>query len=751
MKKNLLLLFAVCCWFITNAQTNYLDNYIGNTVTPTVIASSINQVNQPRDLDFKPNSNELWVVNYGTASGGTNVIFYNAGLTNQSSQYRKDTHTSHFMRYPSAMAFGDDGKWSAVSEYQSTNGGTSTFMGPGLWLSDTSIFARVFQNNWLSGYPLGSHVDMLHQSPFSMGIAHDTAMEYWVMDGWNGNICKYDFVQDHGPGYDNHSNGKIWRYIDVPVTRVPQIPSHMVLDKVNGWLYFIDGGSKKIKRLDTNTGKVTGNLIVPSTAQEGLASYKKVEGAMVEVLDSLTTQPCGMDYYNGRLIVSDYATGDIYLYNTTGTVSLTGTIVTGHPGMMGVKVGPDGHIWCVNYTESKVYRLDVIMPTLDVSIVNVTSPVVENYLPNFFSTAFNVCDGNITPTVEIANTGSTTITGMQIDYMIDGGIQTVYNWTGSLASGSSTSVTLPPNSMISSGNHRIDVMIVMVNGMADDVDLNNTSTGSFRVINPPAILPFTEGFATTTFPPAGWNYIHFNPNNKMSRVTAGGFGTSVGSMKMDNYSGNENITGQKDFLMFPVIDFTSASPNTYLLFNVAYAKYSVSSNDALQVVASTDCGNTWTSVYNKSGTVLSTAPVTTGAFTPSATQWRTDTANLSAFAGQSEVLLMFTTISNFGNNLYVDDIFVGTVNVGVEEVLSANAVSAYPNPASDNITFAFADNRTDNLKAEIFSADGKLINSLILPASENKMQIDLSGYSNGIYAISLSDGKSVANKKFVKQ
>ncbi len=246
----------------------------------TVIGSSSNLVNQPRDLDFKPNSNELWVCNYGTSAGGSMVVFFDAGQGNQTSQYRKDSHSGHFMIYPSAIAFGDIGQWAGVNEIQNTNPSSATFMGPGLWLSDTSIFARVFQNNWVGGYPLGSHIDMLHQSPFAMGIAHDSAMAYWVMDGYNGNICKYDFVQDHGPGYDDHSAGKIWRYIDVAVTREPQVPSHMVLDKASGWLYFIDGGTKKIKRMDTNSGSVTGTLTTPSTAQEQLAGYWKVENFM---------------------------------------------------------------------------------------------------------------------------------------------------------------------------------------------------------------------------------------------------------------------------------------------------------------------------------------------------------------------------------------------------------------------------------------------------------------------------------------
>jgi hypothetical protein len=743
MKKTIYIIIALMfAVSISKAQTNYLDTYIGSTVTLTTIGTSSNSINQPRDLDFKPNSNECWVANYGTANGGTNVIFYNAGLPNQTWQYRKDTHTSHFMRFPSAIAFGDDGKWACVSEILNTNSGT--FMGPGLWLSDTNIFAKVFQNNWVSGLPLGSHVDMLHQSPFAMGIAHDTAMAYWVMDGYNGNICKYDFVFEHGPGYDDHGAGKIWRYTDVPVTRVVDIPSHMVLDKVNHWLYFIDGGAKTIKRMNTLSGTHTGNL---TASNEPLAQYWAMTGATVDVLATLTTQPCGMDYYNGRLIVSDYTTGDIYLYNTTGAFTLTATIVTGHPGMMGVKVGPDGHIWCVNRTESKLYRLDVAAPVNDVSIVSITSPTVENcllYEGSFYSTAFNVCNGIITPAVTISNNGTSTVTSLDLQYTIDGGVPTLYSWTGSLAAGATASVALPSGS-VTNGSHVLSVSIIS----PDDVDLNNLMTGSFRVINPPVGLPLTEGFTSVIFPPAGWNYVHFNKNNKMTRSTAGGFGASTSSMKMDNYAGAMDITGQKDYLISPVLDMTTATTMTRLKFSVAHARYSTSTSDRLQVLASIDCGNSWTTIYDKMGATLATAATTTAAFTPTAAQWRSDSINLSGFAGQAELILSFTSVSNFGNNVYVDDIDISDLSTGVLEPIASNLFSVYPNPADDKITIVNSQSEIKSI--EMYDVLGQKVYSHNPGISSRQITLDVSGISPGIYLLSVNENNLAGTKKIVIQ
>ncbi len=156
------------------AQMGCIDRYLTDPLTYTNIVTSADQVNMPRDLDFKPNSNELWVMLRGGSDGGSMVIVHNAGLAGQTDEYRKDTHSSHFMTQASAMAFSDNGEWAAVSEIQNTNSNSPTFMGPALWRGDLNIFATVFQNAWVSGLPLGSHVDMLHQSPYSMGIAADS-------------------------------------------------------------------------------------------------------------------------------------------------------------------------------------------------------------------------------------------------------------------------------------------------------------------------------------------------------------------------------------------------------------------------------------------------------------------------------------------------------------------------------------------------------------------------------------------------
>jgi hypothetical protein len=688
---------------------NFIDKYLTDPLVYTTVGSSTHGVSQPKDLDFKPNSNELWVVNYGNASGGTVIVFYNAGLPNQSHQFRKDSHTSHFMRQSSALAIGDNGEWASTGEIRNSNGSpTSTFMGPSLWSGDTAIFARVFQNPWSNGFPLGSHLSMLHQSPFAMGIAHDTARVYYVFDGHNGNLARYDFLVHHSPGYDN--------------------------------------GANRLLRVNINTGSVAGNLTVPSSGNEPLSGYYNFTGATQQTVATYTSLMSGVDYYNNRLIVSNYANGDILVYNTsTPSPTLLGTIVTGQPGIMGVKIGPDGKIWFVNNTQNSVVRIDPLPATVDASIAAIVSPVVATYEPHFHAPQFDVCAGTLAPVVTLQNKGTVTLSSATITYKV-GNLPTVnFNWTGSLASGASVNVTLPSSS-VPNGSHKLVVYTSNPNSTTDANPKNDTREGSFRALSPVASLPFVEDFSAPVFPPAGWDYRGFNRYCFMSRIaTVGGFGTGLGCLRMDNFSGSVNISGQKDYFMSPRINLSTATPSTTLDFDVAYRRYDNNSTDQLEIKASIDCGVTWTTIYNKSGSTLATAPNGTTAFVPTATQWRLENISLGSLVGQTDVLFLFETTSDWGNHIYIDNIRINSSLVGQPEEPKPG-FSLAPNPSGGVIQIA---SENEMYGFEVINSLGVRIFSELETATQ--YSLDLSLAPKGIYFIRVFSGGKILSGKVVLQ
>jgi len=91
---------------------------------------------------------------------------------------------------------------------------------------------------------------------------------------------------------------------------------------------------------------------------------------------------------------------------------------------------------------------------------------------------------------------------------------------------------------------------------------------------------------------------------------------------------------------------------------VAYAPYSTNSYlDSLRIGVSTDCGTTFTYLYNKFGTTLATAPVNTGStFVPLPSQWRKDTVVLNNYLSANNLLIAFENIGRFGQQMFIDNI-----------------------------------------------------------------------------------------------
>jgi lysyl endopeptidase len=91
-----------------------------------------------------------------------------------------------------------------------------------------------------------------------------------------------------------------------------------------------------------------------------------------------------------------------------------------------------------------------------------------------------ICGTSVTPVLNFTNYGSETITAMVITYSYGSGNQN-FNWTGSLATGASTNITLPSQTL-SNGNYTFTANISTVNSMADENNTNNQVTSTFTIV-----------------------------------------------------------------------------------------------------------------------------------------------------------------------------------------------------------------------------------------------------------------------------
>lgn len=278
----------------------------------------------PSAIAVRPNTiGELWVTNRGSDS----ITIIRNASAEASSETRRDGYAEHFVAHPSGIAFDSTGTYFAVSNDSSNEVRgmefkanpernvyfkNNNFMGPALFNSETYALAgqnKDYLEDWQQpGYGHdppndtpqsdcpdkywseeveecfwpreGSHLDMLHGSPLSAGIAHLNKNQYVVLDGCGksdnkgncdgrGHVVFYDFNRDHQEGNGFHGDGVTRRYIDVPFTAVGGSSSGVLAH--DGWLYYSDSGAGVVRRVKLDSG--TTEMMVDSWAGQNQAAH----------------------------------------------------------------------------------------------------------------------------------------------------------------------------------------------------------------------------------------------------------------------------------------------------------------------------------------------------------------------------------------------------------------------------------------------------------------------------------------------
>lgn len=261
----------------------------------------------------------------------------------------------------------------------------------------------------------------------------------------------------------------------------------------------------------------------------------------------------------------------------------------------------------------------------------------------------------------LRNYGSEPKSGFSVRYSLDGGPDVTQAYSGTLAAGATEEFTFAqPLTIASAGGHTLEVGTVLTGDQNPGNDAFVTSISGGLVE-----LPVEEGAESGTVP-QGWTLE--NPDEALTWTTVtvnnGPLCASTKAWMIDYYS-YANAGGQEDRLVTPSIDLEGMA-NVRLAFQHAYARYSNSYSDGLRVDISNDCGTTWYTVFNASGSALATASnSSSNNWAPSnCSQWAAHDIDLSAYDGQT-VRLRFVGICGYGQKLYMDNIKVTGEEAGV--------------------------------------------------------------------------------------
>lgn len=283
----------------------------------------------------------------------------------------------------------------------------------------------------------------------------------------------------------------------------------------------------------------------------------------------------------------------------------------------------------------------------------------------------NICTSNITPTATLKNFGTNPLTSVTINYHIDGGSVTTFDWTGNLQPDSTVSVSLPLLN-VDAGSHHIFMYTSNPNGAPEGYPFNDDKVAAF-VINDAGstVTAVEEGFENYEFPPPGW-YCGDDPILSWGRTALSPY-AGMASAVMNNYNGALG-GGTKYDLVLPEINLNGIS-SPQLSFVHAY-KYRGTQKDSLHVLVSVDCGETWSSLFYSGGNELGTGS-SQSVFYPLATDWQSKILDLTPYS--DHVIIKFENISYNGNNLYLDYINISSAT-GAHLVSAASPVMVYPNP-----------------------------------------------------------------------
>lgn len=367
-----------------------------------------------------------------------------------------------------------------------------------------------------------------------------------------------------------------------------------------------------------------------------------------------------------------------------------------------------------------------------------------------------VCATEIQPNISFINLGKDTLKSLRISYQVDGGpVQTV-NWSGSIARLQGSTVKLPA-SVVATGNRNLTIFSMQPNGSTDE-NLQNDTAHMTLGVKKQVSLPVSEGFESPSFPPDQWNLVNPDKSNSWQIIKQASR-NGASSLQMRNF--NYTPTGQVDEFISPLMNYTNVD-SVYLHFQLSAATLSFPGStlvplDTLEILVSTDCGISYTSVYKKWGAELQTLgnvnSGNSGEFIPRSSQeWRKEELNLTDLLGTSNTFLVnFRNSSNTENNIFLDDIQIFTKTLPAKLKNKGYLVS--PNPFRNTFNIQHYPDAENFKGLDIFNSLGQLVYSKKIAAgtASSNLEINLGNLPAGIYTLRLQYTDKMLTERVIKQ
>lgn len=370
-----------------------------------------------------------------------------------------------------------------------------------------------------------------------------------------------------------------------------------------------------------------------------------------------------------------------------------------------------------------------------------------------FNTADDLCDYEFSGEVTITNAGSAEVAQYDVNLLINGISTLSETITEPLAGGSTNTITfetisLPPGTSV------IEYEVIAMGG--DIATLNNGSeqiaigkAGVASGLVEEGFESETVGeFASSTVVDMPFSGTVVNSAFFGGTGNLGGFGESSNSIWVNFWQWNPATLGVANGEIIVANQFLVPDVSS-LSLDYAYTSWG-GSQDRMQVQISTDCGATYTDLFNEAGSTLATAPelnANNAFFIPAATEWVNLQFDLADYVGQ-EVMIRFYFTSAWGDMLYLDNILLSNV-VSTEDVLTdTERLVVYPNPTSTDLNIDLTLDTPSEISINLMDISGRTVMTRNIQGKQSELtqKLNVSDLQSGMYLLQIKAGEKLIVK-----
>ncbi len=499
----------------------------------------------------------------------------------------------------------------------------------------------------------------------------------------------------------------------------------------------------------TTTG--SGNSQFPSSGYTGGSIFKSIDGGITfsNITDNLPNEAKFVirhhPYSPNNSIYVGTALGVYYRDDITNTWEVFSTNLP-NVTVSDLEINPyDNTITAATYGRS-IWQSPipaVSFPAVDLDLLGVNSPQ---------SIAIS-CSGIVSPQLNVFNNGQNTITELAVNYTVDSGANQTYNWTGSIAKNSSTTIDLPAISSLADGNHTIDAEILLAN---DENEFNNTAKSKFKLtINQTGVAQAVNSFDNAT--QDKWVVSDNNlwkigkpTTTKLNNVVASGYVTNpTGNYPDQTISYLTSPCFKLSNLENPVLKFKMAYD---LEFNwdIIYMEYSIDQGTTWQILGTANDPNWYNSNTNASSGAADDCQNCPGSqWTGLNSPLKNYSYNLTALNNEDSIMFRFKFVSDPAENnegVVIDDFVIDATAILAVNDFEKGVFSIYPNPSSAIFNIKRANGNGEAMNIQIYDVTGKLIRKKD-NITDTNYPLNMQGVVKGIYFMRIVIG----NKQLVKK